>query len=59
MRKALSGIVAEHIRSVNALDTDAIVATFAEVAYVNDSRNASIAAPAAQSKGLTYSGVNS
>jgi hypothetical protein len=32
------GIVAEHLRAVNAFDTDAIVATFAEDAYVNDNR---------------------
>lgn len=38
MSRALSGIVAEHIRAVNAFDTDAIVATFAEGAYVNDNR---------------------
>ena len=38
MTKELSGIVAEHIRAVNAFDTDAIVATFAEGAYVNDNR---------------------
>ena len=37
-KRALSGIVAEHIRAVNAFDTDAIVATFAEDAYVNDNR---------------------
>jgi hypothetical protein len=34
----LTGIVAEHIAAVNALDTDAIMATFAEDAYVNDAR---------------------
>jgi hypothetical protein len=34
----LTGVVAEHIAAVNALDTDAIVATFAEDAYVNDAR---------------------
>ena len=34
----LTGIVAEHIAAVNAGDTDAIVATFAEDAYVNDAR---------------------
>jgi hypothetical protein len=34
----LSGIVAEHIRAVNAFDTDAIVRTFAEDAYVNDNK---------------------
>jgi hypothetical protein len=38
MTKELSGIVAEHIRAVNAFDTDAIVATFAADAYVNDNR---------------------
>jgi len=38
MTKQLSGIVAEHIRAVNAFDTEAIVATFAKDAYVNDSR---------------------
>jgi SnoaL-like domain len=31
-------IIAEHIDAVNAFDTDAIVATFAEDAYVNDNR---------------------
>jgi hypothetical protein len=34
----LTGVVAEHIAAVNALDTDAIVASFAEDAYVNDAR---------------------
>jgi hypothetical protein len=34
----LTGIVAEHIRAVNAHDTDAVVATFAPGAYVNDAR---------------------
>jgi hypothetical protein len=38
MTPELSGIVAEHIRAVNAFDTEAIVATFAEDAYVNDNR---------------------
>ena len=38
MAQALSGIVAEHIRAVNAFDTNAIVATFAQDAYVNDNR---------------------
>jgi hypothetical protein len=38
MSQQLCGIVAEHIRAVNALDTDAIVATFAEDALVNDNR---------------------
>ena len=32
----LTGVVAEHISAVNALDTDAVVATFAPDAYVND-----------------------
>jgi hypothetical protein len=34
----LTGVVAEHIRAVNNFDADAIVATFAEDAYVNDVR---------------------
>jgi hypothetical protein len=33
-----SGVVAEHIRAVNAFDSDAIVATFAKDAYVNDNK---------------------
>ena len=36
MSNAIPGIVAEHIRAVNAFDTEAIVATFAKDAYVND-----------------------
>ena len=31
-------VVAEHIAAVNAFDTDAIVATFADDAYINDNR---------------------
>jgi SnoaL-like protein len=38
MNQTLSGIVAEHISAVNAFDTNAIVATFAQDAYVNDNR---------------------
>ncbi len=38
MSHELTGVVAEHIRAVNAFDTDAIVATFANEAYVNDNR---------------------
>jgi hypothetical protein len=34
----LTGVVAEHIAAVNARDVDAIMATFAEDAYVNDAR---------------------
>ncbi|HEX6519243.1 MAG TPA: nuclear transport factor 2 family protein [Streptosporangiaceae bacterium] len=34
----LTGVIAEHIRAVNDFDTDAIVATFAPDAYVNDNR---------------------
>jgi hypothetical protein len=34
----LTGVVADHIAAVNALDTDAIMATFAGDAYVNDAR---------------------
>lgn len=32
----LTGIVADHIKAVNAFDTDAIVSTFADDALVND-----------------------
>jgi hypothetical protein len=38
MSTELPAIVAEHIAAVNAFDTDAIVATFAPDAYVNDNR---------------------
>ena len=38
MSKELSAVIAEHFRAVNAFDTDAIVATFAQDAYVNDNR---------------------
>jgi hypothetical protein len=34
----LSPVLAEHLRAVNAFDLDAIVATFAEDALVNDAR---------------------
>ena len=34
----LPAVVAEHIRAVNAYDLEAIVATFADDAYVNDNR---------------------
>jgi hypothetical protein len=34
----LTGVIAQHFRAVNDFDTDAIVATFAEDAYVNDAR---------------------
>ena len=34
----LSGVVAEHLAAVNAHDVDAIMATFAADAYVNDNR---------------------
>jgi SnoaL-like domain len=31
-------VLAEHVRAVNAFDEDAVVATFAEDAFVNDAR---------------------
>ena len=34
----LSGVVAEHIAAVNAHDLDALMATFADDAYVNDNK---------------------
>lgn len=38
MASELPGVIAEHIRAVNAFDVDAIVATFNRDAYVNDNR---------------------
>jgi limonene-1,2-epoxide hydrolase len=38
MINQLTGVVADFIAAVNAFDTDAIVATFAADAYVNDNR---------------------
>jgi hypothetical protein len=34
----LTGVVEQHIRAVNASDTDAIMATFADNAFVNDNK---------------------
>ena len=34
----LTGVIAEHVAAVNAGDLDAIVATFADNAYINDAR---------------------
>ena len=36
MAQQLAGIVSEHIRAINAFDTEAVVATFAKDAYIND-----------------------
>lgn len=33
-----TGVIADHFRAINAFDLEAIVATFAEDAYVNDNR---------------------
>src|SRR5580692_9863785 len=38
MQTQLPRVIAEHINAVNSFDTTAIVATFAEDAYVNDNR---------------------
>ena len=38
MISELPGVVAEHIAAVNAFDAEAILATFAPDAYVNDNR---------------------
>ena len=38
MSTEITGVIAEHIAAVNAFDTEAIVATFAPDAYVNDNR---------------------
>jgi len=34
----LTGVIADHIAAVNSHDTDAVVSTFADDAYVNDNR---------------------
>jgi hypothetical protein len=34
----LTGVIADHVAAVNAFDTEAIAATFAPDAYVNDAR---------------------
>ena len=36
--KELDKVIEEHIKAVNAFDLDALVATFAEDAFVNDAR---------------------
>jgi hypothetical protein len=36
MASSLTGVIAEHIDAINAFDTDAVVATFTDDAYVND-----------------------
>src|ERR1700709_2741394 len=46
MSQKLSGVVAEHIRAINAFDTEAVVATFAKDAIVNDSQREIIGADA-------------
>ena len=38
MSNKLKGVIADHIKAVNAFDADAIMATFAADAYVNDVR---------------------
>jgi hypothetical protein len=38
MTNQLTGVVADYITAVNSFDIDAIVATFANDAYVNDNR---------------------
>ena len=38
MATEITGVVADHIAAVNAFDTDAVMATFAPDAYVNDAR---------------------
>jgi ketosteroid isomerase-like protein len=42
----LTGVVAEHVTAVNAFDLDAIMATFADDAYVNDARREFVGAAA-------------
>ena len=42
----LTGVLAEHFAAVNAFDLDAIMATFADDAYVNDARREFVGAAA-------------
>jgi len=42
----LTGVIAEHVAAVNAFDEDAIVATFAEDALVNDAHREIVGAAA-------------
>lgn len=46
MSKELTGVAAEYFRAVNAFDTDAIITTFAEDAYVNDVQREIVGLPA-------------
>lgn len=39
MSTEASGVIADHLKAVNAFDLDAVVATFAHDAYVNDNRH--------------------
>jgi hypothetical protein len=38
MTTELTGVIADHINAINAFDIEAIVATFADDAYVNDNK---------------------
>ena len=38
MPNTVTGVIADYIQAVNAFDLDALVATFADDAYVNDNR---------------------
>ena len=38
MSTELTGVIADHIKAINAFDVDAAAATFADDAYVNDNR---------------------
>jgi ketosteroid isomerase-like protein len=38
MTTRLTGVIADHVNAVNAFDTDAMLATFAPDAIVNDNR---------------------
>jgi hypothetical protein len=46
MPRLPAGVIAEHVAAVNAHDTDAIMATFAPDAYVNDNRREFVGADA-------------
>jgi hypothetical protein len=38
MSTQLTGVVAEHVKAINSFDVDAVIATFADDAYVNDNK---------------------
>ena len=56
---AITPIVAEHVNAVNAQDEDAIVATFAPDALVNDAQSSGEATPSADGSPKRWSATRS